>query len=179
MIIRKLAAAQLFVSMVFWGWGVPVWSAEPSAEDMRSLDDQVQEIKTDVLAIAAELGTLEEQLLFPSGTQVSVFVKLEHPESFRLDAVQLAIDGDLAAHHIYSFKELDALAGGGVQRLFTGNLPGGEHELEVTVIGKLPSGKDYRQMQQFTFEKHVGPRLLGIALAGPDAGSAAIAMNDW
>ena len=35
-----------------------------SREQMRSLDEQVQEIKSDVLGIAAELGTLEERLLF-------------------------------------------------------------------------------------------------------------------
>ena len=60
-----------------------------------------------------------------------------------------------------------------------GNLPGGQHALSVTVIGKLPTGKDYHQTEQFTFEKSVGPRLLGIALAGPGAGQAAIALSDW
>lgn len=178
MTVRKLLAMQCFAALLF-GWLPTAWSAEPSAEDMRSLDDQVQEIKTDVLGIAAELSALEEQLLFPSGTQVAVFVSLEQPEAFRLDAIQLTINGELAAHHIYGFKELDALAGGGVQRIYTGNLAGGEHGLSVTVIGKLPSGKDYRESGQFTFDKGVGPRLLGIALSGPDADSAAIALNDW
>ncbi|TNF89133.1 MAG: hypothetical protein EP301_03615 [Gammaproteobacteria bacterium] len=165
--------------MLFLTIGGNVQATEPSAQEMRSLDEQVQEIKTDVLAIAAELSALEEQLLFPSNTQVSVFVTLEQPEAFRLDAVQLTINGDLAAHHIYSFKELDALASGGVQRIFTGNLPGGQHELSVTVLGKLPSGKDYQQTEQFVFEKSIEPRLLGIALAGPAAGPTAIALNDW
>lgn len=178
MTMRKLVAVQCVAALAL-GWIKFAWGAEPSAEDMRSLDDQVQEIKTDVLAIAAELSALEEQLLFPSSTQVSVFVSLEAPADFRLDAVQLTIDGDLAAHHIYSFKELDALASGGVQRIYTGNLPGGQHALSVTVIGKLPTGKDYHQTEQFTFEKSVGPRLLGIALAGPGAGQVAIALNDW
>lgn len=179
MSVQKLAILQVFLCWFILGLGEHAWAVEPSAEDMRSLDDQVQEIKTDVLAIASELNALEEQLLFPSGSQVSVFVKLERPEAFRLDAVQLAIDGDMAAHHIYSFKELDALSSGGVQRLFTGNLSGGQYQLEVTVIGKLPNGNDYREVEQFTFEKRVGPRLLGIALAGPDAGTASISLNDW
>ena len=42
------------------------------------------------------------------------------------------------------------------------------------MLGKLPSGKDYQQTEQFTFEKSIDPRLLGIALAGPGAGEAAI-----
>ena len=160
-------------------WAAFANAADPSPEELRSLDEQVQEIKTDVLAIAAELSTLEEQLLFPSNTQVAVFVSLEETDSFRLDAIRLLIDGQLAAHHIYSFKELDALMSGGTQRLFAGNLAGGQHDLEVTVIGKLPNGKDYNRTEQFTFEKSIDPRLLGIALAGPGAGSAAIQLNDW
>ncbi len=176
--MRKQIAA-ICTAVLVLGWTVALAAAEPSAQEMRSLDEQVQEIKTDVLAIAAELSTLEEQLLYPSTSQVAIFVSLDRPDAFRLDAIRLAIDGELAAHHIYSFKELDALASGGVQRIYTGNLPGGAHELEVTVLGKLPSGKDYSQTEQFSFEKRIDPRLLGIALAGPGAGNSAIQLNDW
>jgi len=150
-----------------------------SQQEMRSLDEQVQEIKTDVLGIAAELSLLEERLLFPSNTQVAVFVALSEQESFRLDAVQIHIDGELASHHIYSFKELDALQSGGVQRLFSGNIGAGEHNLEVSVIGKLESGKAYAQTEQFTFSKGIDPRLLGIVLNGPGAGQAPIQLHDW
>ena len=148
-------------------------------QEMRSLDEQVQEIKSDVLSIAAELSLLEERLLFPSSSQVAVFVSLADEPGFRLDAVQIHLDGELAAHHIYSFKELDALHSGGVQRIFTGNVGAGEHQLEVTVIGKLDSGKDYQHTERFTFDKDVDPRLLGIALAGPGTGEPAIALQDW
>ncbi len=176
--MRKQIAAICAAALAL-GWAAVLAAAEPSAQEMRSLDEQVQEIKTDVLAIAAELSTLEEQLLYPSTSQVAVFVSLEQPDAFRLDAIRLTINGELAAHHIYSFKELDALASGGVQRIYTGNLPGGAHELAVTVLGKLPSGKDYSQTEHFSFEKSIDPRLLGIALAGPGAGNAAIQLNDW
>ena len=153
-------------------------SAEVSQADMRSLDEQVQEIKSEVLSIAAELDVLEERLLFPSNTQVAIFVALADGEKFRLDAVQLGINDKLAAHHIYSFKELDALHNGGVQRIYMGNLPTGTHDLEVSVLGKLPSGKDVRLVERFTFIKSVAPSLLGITLA-PDSGKAPIALQDW
>ena len=93
-----------------------------SKEQMQSLDEQVQEIKSDVLGIAAELARLEERLLYPSNTQVAVFVALAEGETFRLDSVQIQIDGEPVAHHIYSFKELEALQKGGVQRIYTGNV---------------------------------------------------------
>ena len=59
---------------------------ELSVDEMRSLDGQVQEIKSDVLNIASELSALEERLLYPSNTQLALFVSLEDRESFRLSA---------------------------------------------------------------------------------------------
>ncbi len=49
----------------------PAYAQDASTDDMRSLDGQVQEIKSDVLSIAAELNNLEERLLYPSGTRCS------------------------------------------------------------------------------------------------------------
>ena len=160
------------------GAGSPLTLAEDtSREEMRSLDEQVQEIKSDTLSIAAELKTLEERLLFPSNTQVSIFIALAEGEKFRLDSVQLGINDGLAAHHIYSFKELEALQDGGVQRLYMGNLPTGAHQLDVAVIGKLPNGKEYTREEHFSFEKGVEPALLGITLS-PGSGNAAIALQE-
>ncbi len=150
-----------------------------SRNDMRSLDGQVQEIKSDVLSIASELSNLEERLLFPSNTQVSVFVALGENEDFRLDAVQVTINGELATHHIYSFKELEALQKGGVQRVYTGNIPTGDHEISVTMNGKLKSGKDFSETSNFTFNKDVKPKAVGITLAGPGLGKTTISVGDW
>src|SRR6476469_6658487 len=51
-------------------------AATPDQRQMRDLDEQVQQTKSDVLSIAAELNQLEEKLLYPSGTQVAIFVAL-------------------------------------------------------------------------------------------------------
>ncbi|MDJ0849225.1 MAG: hypothetical protein QNK04_12690 [Myxococcota bacterium] len=150
-----------------------------SKEQMQSLDEQVQEIKSDVLSIAAELRGLEERLLYPSNTQVAIFVSLAEGETFRLDSVQIQIDGELVAHHIYSFKELEALRKGGVQRIYTGNVPTGEHQLAVTVAGKLESGGDLSGTESFSFSKEVEPKLVGITLAGQDSGDARIQLGGW
>jgi len=150
-----------------------------SADDMRSLDGQVQEIKSDVLSIASELSNLEERLLYPSNTQIAVFVSLAADETFRLDAVQIEINGQLATHHIYSFKELEALQKGGVQRIYTGNVATGDHEINVTMMGKLKNGKDFNESDSFPFAKGVRPKALGIALAGPGLGKTGIEVGDW
>jgi hypothetical protein len=150
-----------------------------SGDDMRSLDGQVQEIKSDVLSIASELSNLEERLLYPSNTQVALFVAIEEDDDFRLDAVKIEIDGELATHHIYSYKELEALQKGGVQRIYTGNVPTGDHQLSVTMIGKLKSGTEVNKTEQFAFAKGVEPKALGITLAGPGLGNSGIQVGDW
>jgi len=154
-------------------------SVANSAGQMQSLDEQVQEVKADVLSIAAALTRLEEKLLYPSNTQVSVFVSITEGEELRLDSAQIQINGELVAHHLYSFKELEALQKGGVQRIYTGNVPTGEHLLEVSVAGKLPGGGDFTENESFSFSKDVEPKLVGVTLAGKDLGGVSIQPQGW
>jgi len=161
---------------------IPLASGEAqdlSGQELRSLDGQVQEIKSDVLSIASELSNLEERLLYPSNTQVALFVAVNQGDDFRLDAVKVEIDGELATHHIYSYKELEALQKGGVQRIYTGNFPTGDHQLNVTVLGKLKSGKDLSESDSFVFAKGVEPKAIGITLGRPEFGSSGIQVGDW
>jgi len=146
-------------------------------EQMKGLDEQVQEIKSDVLSIDAELSRLEERLLYPSNTHVALFVAMTQGNALRLDAMHIQIDGQKVAHYIYSFKELEALQKGGVQRIYAGNIPTGAHQLEVAVVGKL-DGKDYTRSERFTIDKGVAPKLVGITVAGPETGGA-ITIGDW
>src|SRR5258708_27811913 len=154
---------------------------KPSQEDissdqqqMRGLDEHIQDIKSDSLRMSAELSQLEEKLLYPSGTQVAIFVEIAKGDTMRLDAVRLQIDGQLVAHYIYSAKELQALRKGGVQRIYVGNVATGEHKLDVLVDGKLEGGADFSRTGQFTFRKEMKPRLVGLTLAGPRSGNTPI-----
>jgi hypothetical protein len=148
-------------------------------QQMRGLDEEVQEIKSDVLRIADELRRLEEKLLYPSGSQVAIFIALAKGDQMRLDAVRLQIDGQLVAHYIYSAKELEALRKGGVQRLYVGNVATGDHQLEVLVDGKLKAGADFSRTEHFAFRKDVKPKLVGLTLAGADSGTTPIALAEW
>jgi hypothetical protein len=151
---------------------------EVSREQIKGLDEQVQDIKSDVLAISTDLMQLEEKLLYPSNTQVSLFVSMTQGDKFRLDAMEVKIDGKDAAHHIYTYKELEALQKGGVQRIYTGNIRAGEHTLDVTMIGKTGGDSDFRHSASYKFTKDVAPRLVEITLAGPGAGSKNIEFKD-
>jgi len=147
--------------------------------EMRGLDEQIQEIKSDALRMSAELSQLEEKLLYPSGTQVAIFVALAKGDTMRLDAVRLQIDGQLVAHYIYSAKELQALRKGGVQRIYVGNVTTGDHKLDVLVDGKLEGGTDFSRTGEFTFRKQVKPKLVGLTVAGPRSGNTPIALGEW
>lgn len=150
------------------------WAQDGYREQMKGLDEQVQEVKSDVLAISAELSQLEEKLLYPSDTHFAVFVQLAKGETLRLDSVDVSIDGQPAAHYIYSFKELEALQKGGVQRLHTGNVTSGQHQLAVTVAGKLANGDEYRRSETLAFNKDIKPKLLGLTVS-----SESISATDW
>ena len=154
-------------------------TAPAGQQQMRGLDEQVQDVKSDVLSIAAELSQLEEKLLYPSGTQVAIFVALAKGDQMRLDAVRLQIDGQLVAHYIYSSKELQALRKGGVQRIYVGNVTTGDHQLEVLVDGKLEDGADFSRAEHFTFRKEVKPKLVELTVAGPSSGNTPIVLGEW
>lgn len=140
---------------------------EVSKEQMKGLDEQVQEIKSDVLEIATELNHLEERLLYPSNTQVAVFVTLKADDTFLLDSLDLSINGEAVVHHIYSYKEIEALKRGGMQRIYTGNLRSGEHEVQVTMLGKTKEDSDLSRSESFLIEKSVGPKAVEIILSDP------------
>ena len=70
---------------------------EVSREQIKGLDEQVQDIKKDVLNLSSELAMLEEKLLFPSNTQVSLFVSMHKGDDFRLDSVQLKLNEKVVA----------------------------------------------------------------------------------
>ena len=158
-IIRHIVLATLVLVLTMSAYG-----QEVSKEQLKGLDEQVQEIKSDVLAIAAELNQLEEKLLYPSNTQLAVFISMGEDEDFRLDAVAIQLGGKPVAYHIYTFKELDALRKGGVQRIYTGNIRTGAHDLQVTMAGKINKGSDFSKTKQFTVNKGAGPKIVELSL---------------
>jgi len=156
-----------------------VQAAEVSKEQIKGLDEQVQDIKKDVLALTSELTLLEEKLLFPSNTQVSLFVSLAGDKDFVLDSMQIKVDNKVVAQHLYTYKEIEALRAGGVQRIYTGNIKTGEHKLIASFIGRAKSGNEYQRSENFTVTKAVGPKFVEIQIAGSSASDQEVSFKDW
>jgi len=136
----------------------------PAAGTNASLDDHIQSLKQDVLALNRELFILEEELLYPASTQVAVFLSLDVGEFFTLDTVQLKIDDKVVSNYLYTQRETEALQQGGVQRLYMGNMKTGEHELVAIFTGKGPNGRDYRRGASHVLKKSLGARFIELKI---------------
>lgn len=124
------------------------------------LSDQVEDLKQAVLDLNRDLLILEEELLFPANTQIAIFLSMDVGEFFQLDSVKVNIDNKLAASHLYTPQQADALFRGGVQRLYVGNLKSGAHEITAVFTGKGPSGRDYKRGATITVDKTLEPKML-------------------
>lgn len=140
----------------------PPAPAGAAQTDTRSLDERIQDLKKQTVALNRDLFVLEEELLFPANTQVAVFVSVDVGEFFALDSISLKIDNKEVSNYLYTPREVSALLKGGVQRLYVGNLKSGQHELVAFFNGKGPNDRDYRRAASIHFEKGLGAKYLEL-----------------
>jgi hypothetical protein len=133
--------------------------------DFKTLDQEVQSMKKDVIDLNKDLFVLEEELLFPANTQVAVYVSMDVGTFFALDSVTVKIDNKQVKNYLYTAREADALLKGGVQQIYLGNLKVGKHELVAFFTGKgLPVDRDYRRGATINFDKGVGAKYLELKI---------------
>jgi len=135
-----------------------------SREEFRSLDQDVQTLKKEVLDLNRDLFLLEEELLFPANSQVAFFISMDVGEYFELDSVNIKIDGKEVANYLYTAREADALIRGGVHRVHMANLKTGDHELIAVFTGKGPHVRDYRRGATMRFDKGIGAKYLELEI---------------
>jgi hypothetical protein len=133
--------------------------------DFKSMDQEVQSLKKDVLDLNRELFVLEEDLLFPANTQIAVFVSMDVGEFFALDSVTIKLDNKEVANYLYTEREAQALLKGGVHRVYIGNLKTGDHELLALFTGQGPHARDYRRGATVKIEKGVGAKYIELKIS--------------
>ena len=164
--MKNTSLILLLVSCLF----IPLWAQESDITDTdgedsievedESLDSSIEALKKEVLSLNRDLFILEEDLLFPANTQFSIFLSMNAGSLFSLDSVQIKIDDKNISNHLYTERELAALKRGGVQRLYIGNLPSGEHEIIAIFTGVGPKGRDYRRGETLVIEKTTEPQFV-------------------
>jgi hypothetical protein len=138
--------------------------AAPPAPATGSLDERIQDAKADVIRLNRDLMVLEEELLFPAGTQVAIFVSMDVGKMFSLDSVWVKLDDKEVAAYLYTPAEVQALHRGGVQRLYLGNLRAGTHELVAFFTGKGPHSRDYKRGTTLKIEKGTEPKYIELQI---------------
>jgi len=161
--LRGLVLASLALGLGMAGFRIH--AAEPEPAGFRSLDQEAQALKKEVLDLNRELFVLEEELLFPANTQVAVFISMDVGTFFALDTVTLKLDDKEVSNYLYTEREAAALLKGGVQRLYLGNLKVGDHELVAFFTGKGPHERDYRRGATLRFEKGVGAKYVELKIS--------------
>jgi hypothetical protein len=134
------------------------------AADFKTLDQEVQGLKKDVIDLNKDLFVLEEELLFPANTQVALYVSMDVGTFFALDSVTVKIDNKEVKNYLYTAREADALLKGGVQQIYLGNLKVGKHELVAFFTGKGPAERDYKRGATINFDKGVGAKYLELKI---------------
>ncbi|WJG08756.1 hypothetical protein [Aliiglaciecola sp. LCG003] len=146
----------IFLSIALWcmaGFSA-AQSPEPvSVQDNQPIAKQLQALRKELVELNRDLFVLEEDLLFPSSTQVVVYLSMDVGTYFKLDSVELRIDDKVVDHYLYTERQVDALNRGGVQRLHIGNLAQGEHQLTAFFTGMGPKDREYKQATAITFSK--------------------------
>jgi pyruvate/2-oxoglutarate dehydrogenase complex dihydrolipoamide acyltransferase (E2) component len=132
------------------------------------LDARVQQLKSELVRLNRDLLVLEEELLFPAGTQVAVFVSMDVGTFFELESVQVKMGNQVVGQHLYTQAEVAALKRGGVQRLWLGNLKSGTHAIDAFFTGRGPKQgehqRDYKRGTTLSFEKTSEPRYIELRI---------------
>ena len=147
----------------------PAAAASAPAVPVASLDTRVQDLKREVIKLNRDLLVLEEELLFPAGTQVALFVSMDVGKLFELESVQIKLDDKVIAVHLYTPLEVQALHRGGMQRVFVGNLRAGKHAVDAFFTGRGPHERDYKRGTTLQFEKGVEPRYIELRIMDKQA----------
>jgi hypothetical protein len=145
----------------------PAWMAmgeTPPPAELKTLDQEVQGLKKDVVDLNKDLFVLQEELLFPANTQVALYISMDVGTFFALDSVTVKIDNKEVKNYLYTAREADALLKGGVQQIYLGNLKVGKHELVAFFTGKGPVERDYKRGATINFDKGVGAKYLELKI---------------
>ena len=147
--------------------------------EFRSLDEKVQSLKKDVLDLSKDLSHLQDELLTPASTKVSVFVSLDPQNTVRLDSIQLQLDNRTVANYLYNSEEQQALQRGGIQRLYLGNVTIGPHQLSASFVGKDTAGKESRGSINSPFQKSLAAKFVELKLSKGEGETPQLIVKEW
>ena len=79
--------------------------------------------------------------------------------------MQIRLDDKIVANHLYTKREIEALKRGGVQRIYTGNLPSGKHEIVAYYTGIGPNNRTYKQGSTTIIDKSSSAQYIELKIS--------------
>lgn len=140
-----------------------VASINPVA-DVNTLENEMQNLKDEIIELNKELVILEQDILTPVSSQTVLFLSIDKGHFFKLDGLKVQVDGKIVEHHLYTKQEIDALIKGAVQKVHTINLAPGNHEVVVFLSGFSIDGRDVKQAASYTFYKPNSKKYIELAI---------------
>lgn len=118
-----------------------------------TMNEQVETLKKEMLDLGRDITVLEDVLMYPAETRVSVYLAADSGNYFTIDKVKLLLNGKLVKTYEYNDREKKGFVKGSAQRLFIGNLRQGKHKLVAFVEGIGPRGRHYKRGAVLQFIK--------------------------
>ena len=128
------------------------------------LSAQIETLQQALVKLNRDLFILEEDLLFPSSTQVAVYLSMDVGNYFDLDAIEVKIGDETVTHYLYTDNQVNALVRGGVHRVYVGNIGQGEHQLDAFFHGIGPEQRPYKRAVSLKFEKTDDPKAIELQI---------------
>jgi hypothetical protein len=120
------------------------------------LDSGLQLLKQQALELERDVLILEEQLEQP----LVIYFSMEMEKRFRLESLDILLDGKPLKSLEYSGATLKALRKGGAQQVYRGAIEVGEHEL----IAYYRNNRDYQRGAKIRFHKKTKPTFIEIII---------------
>ena len=153
---------------------------EPINENLNALVSEAEQIKKEIIKINQELYKFQEELLYPSNTQLAIFLSYSDKTAFVLDSIEINLDGKLVSSSLYRDTEIDALKKGGIQRIYLGSLSDGKHKLSMQFHGQGQSERYFRRKKILNFTKEEKARYIQLIVSDNNvSGEPIFKVKQW
>lgn len=132
--------------------------------DPVTLDQEIQQIKNDILTLGSDLAMLDSGILSIAGNPLIIYVSLNTDEGFELQAVDLELNEQFVSRKEFNERALQGMKAGGIRRLYVENLPAGKYRFKVSLYGKVGKDRDHRGSLSFTIDKTERPKTLELKI---------------
>ena len=149
--VRRSSYKHVFVLYLLILALVVTAPARSETADKAAADTEA--LKYEAVDLISRLHRLEQKLLYPAHTRVSVFLSVAQNSHVDPHSVSLEIDNNKVTDHMYTQREASALRSGGIQRLHTGNMLTGKHRLQVSFRQIQKDGSIRTHKLEYKFDK--------------------------